>query len=1116
MSDNVISLKTLPNVHLKSAVITERVGSTILKVKVNLLDYISIRKSKWFDKKDTKSRIRIGAALVEGKKTIEAVTAGRKVLTDDDVVFVSASSPKATSISGDGLYRVFSYTLVINLKRKISNDSSLFLFTSYDLDKMKVQKKMSKKTTKPKLGTKNMMRKIKAKRSPKKLKTNLDLSGALKEVPLFKNGKKLKKIPQFKNSLDGSVWHGLAVYNKGTKQWKGNIRGKKFNPTLARKMVDNDIVIYNMPSGIMNKWDSDLAFSLAHDPGGWPLPDKDKPKNLKRKNRHSKLLKKISKAKNRSFVYELDDQVDTSGRLHKYFILNLCNILLNKSPIGKQIYSIDKELFMEIAKKANISSIKVEKHSYQHSAKRATLKNGKKSLRERKRRQKKISTSTIAYLNLRKSKSKIGFLNRGDLVKKNPYPRINASLEFVDAGLPNELKTLYFIDNTMKKAPSGRYTYSVSMDIEDVFHSYVKGVLKNIIALSKELTLIKNKVVKAKAYNTTEDKISGTFIQKYFNKQNVRMNGRTIGGETINALEASPIVRGIESLDRACLMLGLSPDEIQIDTKVNFATATPQILTSAQKEVQMVIESLTKKYKVKYPTMRGGNKGRNIKTKKLKKIGIISTNFAFKKFFLKKKSGVKYEYFNFDNKLAINKANFDNRSNVEFSKYFKSTVSVPFESPPNIDKGVMNQLLDVKRDAHLYFTPQTIFVGNDLLDTKTISSKVSLKSFNKIRRIRKKSLKQTYKTNLLSKALKSSISIDLITKEREEAKETLPLKATEFLGNASAFVSNTSIITRALSRKKKIERLDKISSAMAFTKKGKIQTIAAFDLNNKKSVFYSGLVSKDIKPEDIPLQVRSLMFNRSQSVRSNYLLNKQDIFKNPKTEEFAYQMYGNIQKVKFIDGFPIANDGTYDMSEPILKDMTSVNYSAIGGHNKLCIMEKYENVGIPKKKENFLVYGGVFLLEDKNVARKKTGGRTSHNSNHHHEWHVDGNGNGYTAEFIHPSDSNVRHRHKIVNWKVQPAKSVCYPNCFKLHGVRGSAPHGHTLSPTKKSHKLRTSKTIANRLANSFNAANSGVVSADKSLWVGDSHKITNVRQIPDTGNKTRGGSSGGGMKDDY
>jgi hypothetical protein len=73
-------------------------------------------------------------------------------------------------------------------------------------------------------------------------------------------------------------------------------------------------------------------------------------------------------------------------------------------------------------------------------------------------------------------------------------------------------------------------------------------------------------------------------------------------------------------------------------------------------------------------------------------------------------------------------------------------------------------------------------------------------------------------------------------------------------------------------------------------------------------------------------------------------------------------------------------------------------------------------------------------------------GITSSDEGHTHEYQIDYNGNGWALEAYHPEESRINHKHEIINWIVQEAKSRCYPKCMEQYGVRGVKPHIHYIS----------------------------------------------------------------------
>ena len=97
--------------------------------------------------------------------------------------------------------------------------------------------------------------------------------------------------------------------------------------------------------------------------------------------------------------------------------------------------------------------------------------------------------------------------------------------------------------------------------------------------------------------------------------------------------------------------------------------------------------------------------------------------------------------------------------------------------------------------------------------------------------------------------------------------------------------------------------------------------------------------------------------------------------------------------------------------------------------------------------------GGIDLDLDKEIVaiveEEPSGpsyGSTSNVAGHLHTYQVDAEGNGWAYEAYHPTQPKIRHKHQIINWEVQEAQSVCYPNCKDIYGVDGVGSHVHNIS----------------------------------------------------------------------
>ena len=1074
MSTEIV-LNRLPNVYIDKIMVSEVNNSTVIIANVSLMD-IGMRTERKWPTVNSIRRIMVNMSLVENNTDITAVKNRSVVLEKKDCVSVLAS--KYSSVSTQNGKIKYGYKLRISLKRKISNDSSLFFFTTRDRDKAN----KSRNTKKPNHGIFNVSKKTKG-------RLRKDRIGGIKHVPIFKGGSKIKKIEVYRSRTTGLVWHGEVKFSVGRNSFYSNTPGLT-NMALNKEMIDNNIIIYNMP--IKKLKDNNRKL--------FPI--------RKQKYKKNKKIKKLNSLHNRAYMYELDEQIDPNGNMHKMFMVNLCNIALSKSRTAQKIYRVDKDLFMQLGETLSVGKIKVERSVFKNLArvkksKKSKYKKNRKKLNTRKNRNKKI----IVNKNMRKRLGLRGLLNQDDMKFKKPIKRRNASLKIVDAGLPSEIKTLYLIDYDNKKKVKGRLSYKVTLDFDDVYHRHVKTVLKNIINFKKELSNIKNSVVKTRAYKRTENRIKGSYIQKYFRKFNVGAGVSLGAGEN---LSNSPIINGIAAVDSASILLGMEPEDLQIDASVNLSNTTPKTLERAMAHLGKVIHLLKRRFNIVETFDKATGRGKSLRGRKSNKRRVVATTFNLKVETQIKKEFVKYELINFNREIKIDKTSLESRINTEVNKYFDGGAPVNSGILGNkFDNQTRANLINIQENKYQFLTPSAIHYGKDKVNTSRFDKKINIRFFNKVKMTRKKVISNK-NTKSLRPKLRQSLPFMIQPENNvpvENRNEDI-LTARKFLGTKSPFL-NKRLIKRRGMKLKNMKSIEKISNSFIFDKKT-VKSISTYDLDNSNNIIYDRIVDKNIDPLSIPLQIKSLIFNKSDVVRTNFLSNKDDIFKNTKTDEIAYQMYGNIFQLKYVDDFSLSKDGLYDMKRPIIKNMTGNNYQSLNGSNKVCLFRRFNDKMVMSKKDPFTTFGTVFLLVDRGQAPISTKGMTSHNANHHHKYVVDKNGNGYTMAAVHPDNPNIRHRHKIINYVVQEAKSSCYPNCKDRYGVEGAPPHGHALVKRMSMSKVRTKEQIARRYAANFNPSDAQLPLANNANTTQTTTTMSNNQETANNTNPVSAPSTGG------
>jgi hypothetical protein len=871
-----VVVNRMPNVHVNKIIVTEHNNLTTISCDLFLLDFTAPRRKKWY-LQGAMDKIKINASLVEGLKDIKAVSEGIVKLKEKDAISIRSSKNVGTSIQSE--YTKFAYRIVFKLKRKISNDSSLFFYTTKNIGRFKSAK------AKQNHGVFKTSKLTKAPRSRY-------LYGAVKHIPIFNKGKKIKKLHKYSHKTTGAHWHGLVKYSSPAQSFLALVPGTAKRPHLNAHPVDNNLVLYNLP---MTKKAKNLL-----------LPPKI------RQHKKNKKIKKINSLFNRSYKYEMDDEYDRNGNMHKFFILNLCNLALRKSIYARKIFNLDKDLFMDISNNLSIGKMKIIRSKFKNTSRvkaqrKTKYKKGRRRYNTKKNRNRKI----VAHINNRKSAIMNRFFDLDDVGFKRPRQRVVSNLEIIDAGLPTEMTPLYFVDRSIKEVGKGKISYKVDVDFDDIYYRYIRTTLNDILRFKRELLKIKNNLVKGRAYSNLEKKIKGSYIEKYYKKFNFNTRNKNA-----DALKQSPLVMGLAAIDRAALLLGIDREDIEIDNKINFTKATLDTIRRAISDISKISTVLQKTYKVVPFFNKTFGRGKSVKSIKSKKRKVVEHSFMLDVDKMLKRDLVSYEYLTFNDSLKMNKTSLRSRANIEFQKYYSSPPSDIGNMLGDVSGEVRNKLLDMNTSMFMYMTPSRINKLKQQIDTSSLDKRISTKHFVEIKNIRKKVLKnKNLKTLNLSKFRTSQFKIEFENSEKDKDNEDI-LQIKKYLGNTSPLINRKFLAKRLINLKSK-NTLGKVSGKMVFNSK-KIARMSKYDFAKDNNQLYNDIVSNKIDASMIPLQIKSLILNRSPSVKSNYLLNNDDIFQNPSTDEIAYQMYGNIVELKYIDDFKMTKDGLYDMISTVI------------------------------------------------------------------------------------------------------------------------------------------------------------------------------------------------------
>ena len=70
--------------------------------------------------------------------------------------------------------------------------------------------------------------------------------GGIKHLPVFIGGNKIKKLAKYRQKVSGLEWHGEVEFDKSNGKFVSNSPNHP-RLELHREMIDNNIVLYNIP-----------------------------------------------------------------------------------------------------------------------------------------------------------------------------------------------------------------------------------------------------------------------------------------------------------------------------------------------------------------------------------------------------------------------------------------------------------------------------------------------------------------------------------------------------------------------------------------------------------------------------------------------------------------------------------------------------------------------------------------------------------------------------------------------------------------------------------------------------------------------------------------------------
>lgn len=677
-----------------------------------------------------------------------------------------------------------------------------------------------------------------------------------------------------------------------------------------------------------------------------------------------------NRRRNRRFsaYFQMEPFEDANRNLKNIVVLDMHSLFLQESRLAQLINEADPETSRRVSEMANINSIEVKRtregeetfldafgrrNSLTRSNTTTTIAKSNNNHTKVKRKilyqtsaNKKFSVDPKLVRKINKNQIFDGKIISESLLKNS---RKIGRVEQLNTSLPNNFRSISVIDYDISSALEGKYKYSLDLSFKDVYYDFCHNFLNQLNKHLHKLDGLYNSLVLKNVYKN--DSFDENFLVEFYSQYNIEVNGdgMVVGEFLTESLKNSFLVKSIQDLFKAEMFL-MRRRSLHYRNALNMFSTDMDKISSLIEHYRKIINL----FKIKYD-LQDSQGYEKSSSKSRKDRGYIKKTITLSKTYERKRSipiGV-----NFISTLGpndeipkVNTLQFKARADLEFNKFFNSSVITADEVTDNIPASVRSKFINLHQDKFKMFTPSRIYFGNQEIDTTQINPK-SFDSdfFNSIRVVQ--SVLNSTETNLDHE--------DLAPDNSEDLEQYLDSR--DFLGDETNF--NTTILrliklapSKILNVRKKFRLLDN----KILTAKNSNFSLKTFDLSNETSPL-ANILQNNLG--EIPIQIKALSLLKSPLTKFNLNTINFDPLSNPQTQEVFSQNYLNIGKVEVLEGFRM-NNGRYIMKNPIFKEIEFNDIDKYENKNLLCHIVDTNFQGLGADRTGMMIYDRVFLMEN--------------------------------------------------------------------------------------------------------------------------------------------------------
>lgn len=624
--------------------------------------------------------------------------------------------------------------------------------------------------------------------------------------------------------------------------------------------------------------------------------------------------KSFAKEKNIFYFGNFWDSFDQSGDLDIFFNLDIEKIYLDKSNIGSTIKNKTPSLFAETLMSFEIKKIKVTRVSVN------------KNTRQR-------FESKIVFIGNFDNNEGHGTIKKMDL-------------------LFNKIKFFEFTDEEFKSLEHGNYVY----DFEFTFVDRTQATLKQKIDKYKQdiysLNKYYNRSIKKQNYNIETETFKANFTSR---ERNIfGQNYEDLTEKINNFLELKNYIYNFGADEKTNMYF-------DIFSRVNPVNGKPKNILNLIEEYNSNLNIFASKLTIL-----------SIKNKQKldnnKKSFTLSTNngakisYNYKKVFsaADKKTG----YVVFDKTKKLSHSEYDNKVINERERFFITKPSLTKDDRKNLKSNEIEALSDITTFSNTFFSPVALKSKGkkiDLSRTSLVNDGLLNEAINGI---------TSPRTSAVGKRI---TFMEADTELKTNDGDTVFEKSNDYLGENSK-INNVSFdyTLRELQEQKNFKTRRKIEYPIV--QKSKRKNISTkFDISKKNNTIFNKVRNAPnlLGVRRLPNQYKSLVFSKSDTVRSTVLNNPNDLLSNPETSNKMFIQFFNIKIVEYLDGFELDTKGNTNVKKPIWKMLDAESKESIKGKDVFCRIRNYNDkqadIEVPEFLD-FQIYNKYFVLTAEDIS----------------------------------------------------------------------------------------------------------------------------------------------------